>query len=162
MDNKKALLKVYLCIPYSGMEESSYLQANLGTVAVLENGHNVYSPITHSHPLTKLTENKLPGNWEFWSAIDYQFIDWADELWVLIPTEGEERVLNSTGVQAEIKYAIEKGKSVKYMKQVNKAYAVNSDITFGRRLHNDVVTGEDLLKTTFIGRSPLTKEQLLK
>lgn len=111
--------KIYLAIPYSGMEESSYLQANFGTVAILEGKCNVYSPITHSHPLTKLTPNKLPGNWEFWSAIDYQFIDWADELWVLIPTEGIEKVLNSTGVQAEIKYAREKGKPVFYFTMYN-------------------------------------------
>lgn len=124
--------KIYLAIPYSGMEESSYLQANLGTVAVLENGHNVYSPITHSHPLTKLTENKLPGTWEFWSAIDYQFIDWADELWVLIPKEGVEKVLNSTGCQAEIKYATEQGKKVMYIKVINGKIAYSSDINFGK------------------------------
>ena len=124
--------KVYLCIPYSGMEESSYHQANAATLAVLKNGENVFSPITHSHPLTHIVGETVPGNWEFWQKIDYQFIDWADEIYVLIPREGEEKVLNSIGVQAEIKYAKEHNKPVYYIKVINGQIARNSDINFGR------------------------------
>jgi hypothetical protein len=101
--------KVYLAIPYSGMEESSFKQATLAAVKILRLGYNVYSPITHSHPLT---EYDVPGDWEFWQKIDFQFIDWCDEVWVLIPEEGEEKVNNSTGVQAEIDYAKRNNKKV--------------------------------------------------
>lgn len=96
--------KVYLAIPYTGMEESSYRQANRATALLLNLGFNVFSPITHSHPLTKIEDCKVPGSWEFWQKIDYQFLDWADELYVLIPEEGMERVHLSVGVQAEIEY----------------------------------------------------------
>lgn len=98
--------KIYLAIPYSGMEESSYEQANIATAGIISANQelNVFSPITHSHPLTK-TEFTVPGSWDYWSKIDYEFIDWADEVWVVIPEEGYDKVQNSTGVQAEIKYA---------------------------------------------------------
>lgn len=124
--------KIYLAIPYSGMEQSSYIQANLASIAILNDGENVFSPITHSHPLTQIPGKTVPGNWEFWQKIDYQFIDWADEIYVLIPTEGEERVLNSVGVQAEIKYAKEHNKPVYYIKVINGQVARNSDIKFGK------------------------------
>lgn len=98
--------KIYLAIPYTGMYESSYEQANKASIKILKMGHNVFSPITHSHPLSKNYPGaEIPTNWDFWKKIDYQFIDWADEVWVCVPKEGEKAVLNSPGVQAEIQYA---------------------------------------------------------
>ena len=106
------MLKIYLAIPYSGMEQSSYDQATAATAKIInEYCINVFSPITHSHPLVKYGAK---GTWDYWQKIDYQFIDWADEVWVLVPNEGYDRVLKSTGVQAEIKYAKETGKSIRY------------------------------------------------
>lgn len=96
--------KIYLAIPYTGMEESSYRQANEATAVLLNAGFNVFSPITHSHPLTKLKNYTVPGSWNFWKKIDYQFLDWADDLYVLTPEEGSDKVDNSVGVQEEIKY----------------------------------------------------------
>ena len=106
--------KIYLAIPYSRMEESSYKQATETTARLIEanNGLNIFSPITHSHPLTKVEGVTIPGDWAYWEQIDYQYIDWADEVWVIIPKEGMIPVDNSTGVQAEIKYARNQGKKV--------------------------------------------------
>jgi hypothetical protein len=108
--------KIYLAIPYSGMEESSYEQANLATVLLLNIGYNVISPITHCHSLTKIQGYDLPGTWEFWKEIDFEFIDWVDEVFVLIPKEGWKMVQNSTGVQAEIEYSIDNNKPVTFYK----------------------------------------------
>lgn len=120
--------KVYLAIPYTRMEESSYEQATLATHRLLERGINVFSPITHCHPLTKFDDRPLPGTWDFWSQVDYQFIDWADEVYVLIPEEGYDAVLNSTGVQAEIAYATENNVPIKFLHMVKGeiAYTVES------------------------------------
>ena len=107
--NYNNMKKIYLAIPYSGMEESSFKQATLAAVKILKLGHNVFSPITHSHPLT---EYNVPGDWTFWQKIDFQFIDWCDEVWVLTPVEGEEKVERSIGVQAEIDYAKRNNKKV--------------------------------------------------
>ena len=108
--------KIYLAIPYSGMRESSYEQANKATAELMSNGNNVnvFSPITHSHPLT---QHGVRGDWEFWKQVDFQFIDWAEEVWVIVPEEGIKRVLMSVGVIAEINYANECKKPVHYFKR---------------------------------------------
>lgn len=108
--------KIYLAIPYSGMKENSYNQATrISALIISQEKYNVFSPITHSHPLTKYKDISLPGDWEYWEAIDYQYIDWCDEVWVIIPEEGYEMVEKSKGVQAEIKYATKNNKKVKYI-----------------------------------------------
>lgn len=101
------------------MQESSYNQANIASVEIINQGHNVFSPITHSHPLTLLDGYTVPHTWDYWQHIDYQFIDWADEVWVLIPEEGMLPVNKSTGVQAEIKYATEQGKNVEFVQMLD-------------------------------------------
>lgn len=108
--------KIYLAIPYSGMAKSSYNQANKFTAKVMNMGYNPFSPITHSHPLTSFG---VPGDWEFWQKIDLDWIDVCDEVWVLIPEEGVEKVRQSTGVNAEIKYAKNIGKPVHYFQFQN-------------------------------------------
>jgi hypothetical protein len=62
-----------------------------------------------------LTKHGVKGTWDYWQNIDHQFIDWCDEVWVLIPKEGVDRIKNSVGVQGEIEYATNKGKIVKYI-----------------------------------------------
>ena len=113
------LKKIYLAISYSGMVESSYKQANKASVLILNKGLNVFSPITHSHPLTLIDGYTIPHTWEYWQHIDYQFIDWCDEVWVLVPKEGMEFIKKSTGVQAEIKYAKEHNKPVRFVTVIN-------------------------------------------
>jgi len=106
--------KVYLAIPYTGIEESSFEQANEAAAIILNKNINVFSPISHCHTIAK--EHKLPGTWNFWEKVDYQFIDFSNEVWVLIPKEGEEKIKESVGVMAEIKYAKNTGKPVYFIK----------------------------------------------
>ncbi len=113
----KRFTKIYLAIPYSQIEkESSYRQATLATQILVNEGFNVFSPITHSHPLAKLGTK---GTWDYWQNVDYDFIDWADELYVLVPEEGYESVEKSIGVQAELVYATKEGKPIKYIQIIN-------------------------------------------
>lgn len=109
--------KIYLAIPYTGMRESSYKQATFITAFLISqnNNLNIFSPITHSHPLTQYPDLTVPGTWDYWSKVDYQFIDWADEVWVFIPYEGFNKILESTGVQAELKYAQKTNIPIKYI-----------------------------------------------
>lgn len=112
-EESQPLKKVYLAIPYSGMEESSYEQATKACMLIINQlGHNVFSPITHSHPIAKLG---VKGTWDYWQKIDYQYLDWADEMWVLIPKEGLSRAMISTGVAAETKYALKHNKNIVYI-----------------------------------------------
>lgn len=103
--------KIYLAIPYSGIEETSFKLANQVTGAIMNKGDIPMSPISHSHPVAM--ECEVPGDWKFWEAMDYSFIDWADEL--LVINISDELVAKSTGVQAEISYAKKTGKPVTYL-----------------------------------------------
>jgi hypothetical protein len=107
--------KIYLAIPYTGMQESSYKQATVAACYIAQTyRYNVFSPITHSHPLAEMG---LHGSWEdYWKKVDFQYIEWADEVWVLVPDEGEERVRVSTGVQDEISYCKSIEKPLRYVK----------------------------------------------
>ncbi len=106
--------KIYLAIPYSGMKKSSYEQANLASAILIDDGYNVFSPITHSHPL-HLVMPEIRSDWEFWEEIDKSWIDVCDELWIVVPEEGYERVINSKGVQSELYYAFVSHKPVQYI-----------------------------------------------
>lgn len=132
--------KIYLAIPYSGMEESSYNQANRAMIKILEKGHAVYSPITMSH-VTTLSPNEIPQTWGFWWNIDREFIDWSEEVWVLVPEEGFEKVSNSRGVTDEIIYASERNKIVKYFYVSNRGI-VFEDIDFFFNIQHEQDRGD--------------------
>jgi len=132
--------KVYLAIPYSGMEESSYFQATYITGHLMSTIQkiNVFSPITHGHTISK--NHSLPKDFDYWMDIDFQYLDWADEIIIIIPKEGPERIQNSKGVQAELRYAISKGKSVRFL-----AF-VGEEIQFIDPSEEDFENLEDILK----------------
>lgn len=112
--NKFKGKKIYLAIPYRGWEEYSFKVANRVAVYLINQGILVFSPITHSHPLS-IHEN-IPGDWDFWSKYDYSFIkDWADELWYIQANNdvNKKHLEMSEGVRAEVDFAVEIGKSVK-------------------------------------------------
>lgn len=100
-------MKIYLAIPYTGMEEKSYDKANEVAAYLIINKHIVFSPITHNHPL-RLENDDVPGTWEFWEKYDRAFLEWCDALCV-VRLEGWKK---SVGVQAEIKIAKELGKPI--------------------------------------------------
>lgn len=118
--------KIYLAIPYSKMDvELSYLIANEMTVHLINKGYNVFSPITHSHPLTKYG---LRGDFEFWEIMDKQFVDWADEVFVVVvPENGWDLIESSTGVRGETEYAKFTDKPVKYIDYKTKKFVKKND-----------------------------------
>lgn len=121
---KKQLNKIYLAIPYSKMNtDLSFQLANEISVYFLKQGNNVFSPITHCHPLHQ-TGMLNDNTWEFWGEIDMQFIDWADEIIVIIPptTNGVDLVLNSTGVTSEIKYGLNNNKPHRFFDYKTKSF----------------------------------------
>lgn len=103
-------MKLYLSIPYSGMEATSFRVANYVAGKLMEQGHTVFSPISHSHPIA--AECDLHEGWEFWKRQDEPFIEWCDELCVVM-LKGWKK---SKGVHEEIKIAKKLGKPVQYIK----------------------------------------------
>lgn len=109
---------IYIASPYTagGADEAlmqeRYEQACIATAKMTRNGHTVFSPIVHSHPLTKCGVEGLGRDFAYWSKIDYEFIDLCDEL-VVLKLKGWQ---DSKGIAEEVKYAESKGKIVNYVR----------------------------------------------
>jgi len=110
--------RIYLASPYSGTpeeQEARFRAACRVAGQLIRQGFIVYSPIAHSHPICEATRG-LPGTWGFWERIDRTFIEWADEVRVLM-LPGYEC---SRGVKAEIQIAKQAGKPVVHMQYTGK------------------------------------------
>jgi len=109
--NKKS---IYLATPYVNKDpfimEQRYLNATKVAGILMSEPYNfvVYSPITHCHRIKQI--HSLPNTWDFWSKVDFHFIDKLDEVWVYM----QEGWGESVGVKAEILYALENHKNVQY------------------------------------------------
>lgn len=103
---------LYIASPYShpdpAVREQRLDAAYLAVATLLSAGHVVFSPIVHSHPLTRFG---LPLEWEFWERVDRRFLETCDEVVVLMLPGWEA----SRGVLAEIAIAWELGKPVRYV-----------------------------------------------
>ena len=102
--------KLYLAIPYTGMEEESFKLANKTASELMQYGNIIYSPISSSHAIA--IQNNLPGDWDFWAKTDTAFIEWCDIVVVIVSSW--KAVKKSHGVQVEIRTAKELGKPVIY------------------------------------------------
>ena len=107
--------KIYLACPYSHETEkvkAERFEAVTRVAGKLLLGEcNVFSPITHSHLIEQYTDG-IGGEFDAWAIIDYEFIDWSDEV-VVLCLPGWDR---SYGVANEIRYALERGKPVRYIR----------------------------------------------
>ena len=103
---------IYLASPYwhpcAATRNARFKAACRATVDLMRAGHFVFSPVVHGHPLTVYD---VPGGWEFWRPHDLEHMRRCDEVVVL--TLGSWR--ESLGVQAEIRFANELGKPIRYM-----------------------------------------------
>ena len=110
MENKK----IYLAIPYNDLDptvrQRRFEIANQVSADLFNKGYNVFSPISHSHPIA--VQCDLPKGYDFWSKWNATFIEWCDELHVICIEGWRE----SGGVQDEIKIAERLGKEVRYIR----------------------------------------------
>jgi len=105
--------KIYLATPYShpdaSVRHNRFLEVNKAAAEMMRRGLLVFSPISHTHPIAEAGD--LPKGWDFWEQYDRTFIEWADELHVLMLDGWYE----STGVTAEIKIANKMRKPIFYI-----------------------------------------------
>jgi len=104
----------YLATPYShddpSVMQTRYEAANATAARLMkEHGLNVYSPITHSHPLA--TDHELPETWEFWQGVDEDYLSVSYCLLVMT-LHGYQ---DSTGVTAEREIAHDMGIPVRFV-----------------------------------------------
>ena len=105
---------IYLASPYSSpsslLRTIRYLQACRAAAKIMEQGHVVFSPIAHSHPVAKYGQlDALDA--EMWKRQDEEFLSFASEVWVL--TVGGWR--DSHGVTHEIEWARANGVPVRFL-----------------------------------------------
>jgi hypothetical protein len=81
----------------------------------------VYSPITHSHPMT--LHEALPGTWAYWERMDREMLSICSELWIMKLDGWEE----SEGLQHEIRIAREMHKPVVFIDPTREAVAAAID-----------------------------------
>lgn len=99
-------MNVYIAIPYTWNAEKSFEIANSMSAWYMRQGHVVFSPISHSHPVADHLPEDLRYDQGFWMAQDLPFIEWADMVVVVVIGEnGHELISNSRGVQTEIAHA---------------------------------------------------------
>jgi hypothetical protein len=114
MENRTLKPLTYLAVPYSFkhadpaavalVHETRFMEATLAAAWVMNTfGWNVFSPITHSHPLHK--HATMRGDWEFWKQIDTEYLQLCCRI-VVLAIDGWK---TSTGVQAEIQIAKDLG-----------------------------------------------------
>ena len=115
-------LKIYLATPYSLvgtryrilgylMEWIRFKRVTKVAARWMEEGFNIFSPITMSHPVGRCLSSTASDDHEFWLGIDFAWIDCCDELWVYQQDGWKE----SYGVNKEIEYAQTHGIPVRYI-----------------------------------------------
>lgn len=67
---------IYLASPYTAddacVRELRYMQACHAAARLMREGHLVFSPIAHSHPLTDF---EIPGDFSFWKDWCLSFLE---------------------------------------------------------------------------------------
>ena len=103
---------IYLASPYSHPEvsvrEQRFHAVCRMAATLMQQGHVVFAPIVHGHPLVG---HGLPTDWPFWERFDREHLRRCDELVVLMLDGWRE----SVGVAAEIRIAAELGKPVRHI-----------------------------------------------
>lgn len=103
----------YLACPYShpdrAVRVARFNAANAAAGELMRQGHLVFSPISHTHPIAEACA--LPLGWDFWQAFDRAYLDHS-HLLVVLEIDGWRE---SRGVAAEIAIAREQGLPIVYI-----------------------------------------------
>lgn len=103
----------YLACPYSHPDRSvrvaRFEAANRTAAVLMAEGHYVYSPISHTHPIAEAGD--LPLDWDYWEQYDRLFLNTSKLVKVLMLDGWKE----SKGVAGEVAIAAELGIPVEYL-----------------------------------------------
>ena len=104
---------IYLACPYShpdnNVREHRFKMANQAAARLMRDGHIIYSPLSHTHPIA--VDGGLPLDWAYWQSVDEFYIRLCEKVIVLMLTDWK----SSKGVQAEIEIARALDKPVEFM-----------------------------------------------
>lgn len=94
---------IYLAIPYTWNPEKSFEIANKVAAELMLKGNVVFSPISHSHPISLHMTKEQQIDHDLWMKQDLPMLLKAKKL--VIIDLGQELTRNSRGLQKEIKTA---------------------------------------------------------
>lgn len=104
---------IYLATPYTNYPrglDGAFIDASRIAGRLIQDGHAVFSPICHSHPIAKFGGIDAIDH-DLWMRIDRVMWDRCDELLVAkLPGWDQSR-----GIAKEIEHFIACGKPVKYL-----------------------------------------------
>lgn len=104
MNNKEI---VYLAIPYTWNPDESFKIANKVSAELMNLGYVVFSPISHSHPISDYLDPKLKTNQEFWMNQDIPILKLCNKIiFVVIGDDGIDLIDKSEGCQSEKEEAL--------------------------------------------------------
>ena len=102
-------MRIYLACPYSDPDPEvrhlRFKSACRKAGELMQEGHVVFSPLSHSVPVADTMSNHLDH--DFWLGQDVAFLEWCDEMLVLTLPGWNE----SKGVRCEIEWCIAHRKS---------------------------------------------------
>ena len=108
-------MKIYLACPYShpvkAVRNDRFRAVSRKAAELMQQGHIVFSPISHSHPIADYIENHTDHN--FWMKQDLHFVEWCDEMWIFDIDDGAWKL--SEGVKSEKDFAEQIGKTVRFI-----------------------------------------------
>ena len=106
-------MKAYLCCPYSHeseqVRERRFDAANRAAAGLIEKGYNVFSPISHSHPIAKHIGNNNDS--VFWVDMDLEWMRFAEIVFVLMMDGWDQ----SDGIKKEVLFATQNDIPVQYL-----------------------------------------------
>lgn len=106
--------RIYLASPYSHPDQNirklRFDQVCRVAAHLIAEGHIVFSPIAHSHPIANHMNNHNDS--DFWTKLDLSFLNsWADEM-IILMLDGYEK---SEGIKREIEAAKKLSIPIKYI-----------------------------------------------
>lgn len=97
----------YLAIPYTWNPEKSFEIANKVAARLIIDGHVVFSPISHSHPIAVQMTPSAKTDYNLWMQQDLPVLSKCSEMVLVhIGEHGYKLIAESRGCQSEINFAI--------------------------------------------------------
>lgn len=115
MSKEKSGRLTYLAIPYTWNPDKSFEIVNKVAAELMTMGFNIFSPISHSHPIAKNLSSEQLTDHDFWMKQDLPMLSRCDHMMVVIIGEDGARLIEeSKGCTREINEAKERDISIGY------------------------------------------------
>jgi hypothetical protein len=115
MSKEKQNRLTYLAIPYTWNPDKSFEIVNRVAAEMMTMGFNIFSPISHSHPIAKHLSPEQLTDHDFWMNQDLPILSKCDQMIVVIIGEnGVNLIKESKGCTREVNEATSRGISVGY------------------------------------------------